>query len=226
MTINKIPIKKLVEFRRMTERRKSGFLSNLKRPVTPKEGGGDYWIRSLSAISTAFRENDNSIIDERLESIESDLGVTRIKQTQSMYKRNIDILNDFVGFDFSKWRPSANLEFLSQPRVQRLMNIKGLPIQVLPQHVFAFGPQNNRQIGAIWFVTWQDGFRPADLGIYAESLHLYLSEYYSSDYQINTSACMVVDVSEKNIVNYGQILSGEIPSLFTSLIAEIREKVN
>ncbi|GAB5525418.1 MAG: hypothetical protein Roseis2KO_32900 [Roseivirga sp.] len=225
MTINKIPIKKLVQYRRMTERRKSGFVSNLQRPVTPKEGGGDYWIRSLSAISKAFRENDNTVIDDRLESIESDLGGTQIRQTQSMYKRNIDILNDFVGFDFSEWRPSANLEFLSQPRVQRLMSIKGLPIQVLPQHVFAFGPDNNRQVGAIWFVTWQDGYKVVDLGIYAEALFMYLSEYYSGDYQVNASACMIVDVSDKNVVSYEQISSGAIPSVFGSVIDEIRSKI-
>jgi hypothetical protein len=70
--IKNIPVKKLVEFRRLTERSKSTFANNLKLPKKPKgedSGGGNYWIRSISGISNSFKANDNTIIQEKIYSV-------------------------------------------------------------------------------------------------------------------------------------------------------------
>ncbi|WP_299362152.1 hypothetical protein [Winogradskyella sp.] len=67
MALKKLPVKKLVEFRRLSKRRQLTFTNRLKSPKESSSSGGDYWVRSISAISNAFRENDNSYINKKLE---------------------------------------------------------------------------------------------------------------------------------------------------------------
>ena len=225
--MNKLPIKKLVEYRRMSDRKKVGFTRKIQQPPKPKGkgGGGDYWNRSLSGISTAFKQNDSSIINERLAGLEADLEHTHVRKTRLMYQRNVDLLTGFLGFDFSAWRPSLDLEFLQQPRSQQILMINGLPVQIIPQHIFAFGTSINRQVGGIWFATWQDGFHQSDLGLFAEAIYRNLAEHFSHDYSVNPAACIAVDVSAKRLIGYNQIQNGEVSSQLDNILDDIMSKI-
>ncbi len=217
--INKIPVKKLVEFRRLSEKSQSTFANNLKVPKragSEDGGGGDYWIRSTSGLSSAFRYNDNALVKEKIDSLASVYDSTKNELTKIMYKRNLEILHTFEDFDFSVWRPSGDLKFLSKQKI--LLNIKEVPLQVIPHHVFSYMDKNKPTVGGIWFVIWLDGYKSSDLGIYSETLFDYLSLLYSKQYKIDPNYCLTVDASSKEIVSYQQILDGKIPSLLENTI--------
>lgn len=224
MPITKLPLKKLIEFRRLTPRRKSTFSNNLKKPKKPSVGtGGDYWTRSLSAISTAFKNNDNSIIKERLDALLNDYASTSIKKTKVMYQRNIDILERYIGFDFSSWWSIPIDKFLSKPDSMSVIDIDGIPTQIRPHHIFTYEKNEDQCIGGIWFVTWLDGFKKGDLGIYSEALFRYLTINYPEDYIINPTSCIIVDASSMQVITYDQVLSGKIPSLIDATINDINK---
>ena len=64
-----LSIKKIVEFRGKSDRSKKTFALALKRDKLKPEtdGGGDYWISCLSAISNSYKANDiESIIAKRI----------------------------------------------------------------------------------------------------------------------------------------------------------------
>lgn len=224
MAINKLPIKKLVEFRRLSKGRRQTFAKALNVEKEASSGGGDYWVRSLSTISNAFKANDNSLIRAKLEEVSYLYNAEQRSQTKTMYKRNIDILAKYQNFDFTNWRPSAELNFLRKP--QSILEMNGLPIQIRPQLIFSYGANNNQSVGGIWFLTWLKGYKREDLGIYSEALFRYLSSYYSEDYIVNPAACMAVDVSQMMVISYSKIVDGEIPSLLDASIAKIKTHLN
>ena len=71
--MKKINIKDLIEFRRRSDKRRYAFVSKLEtsndNDTDISEGGRDYWVRSITALSRAFKENDNSIISDRIDNI-------------------------------------------------------------------------------------------------------------------------------------------------------------
>ena len=94
-----------------------------------------------------------------------------------------------------------------------ILEMNGLPIQIRPNYIFKYGAQNNRSIGGIWFVTRLEGYSIADVGIYAESLYRYLSSYFSKDFMVNHSDCIVINISKGDYISYNDILEEQIPSL-------------
>jgi len=224
MALEKLPVKKLVEFRRLSKNRKVTFTNKLKvgkKPAIISDGGGNYWVRSVSAISNAFKENDNSCITDKIEEITNLHDINQRSQTKTMYKRNIDILDKYRDFDFTLWRPSSSLFFLSKPN--SILEMNGLPVQILPNHIFSYGAKNSQSVGGIWFVVWQDGFQSNDLGIYSEALFRYLSSYYSKDYIINPAACIIVDIENLKTISYEEVLNGEIPTMLDDTMNSIKE---
>jgi hypothetical protein len=222
--MRKSSIKNLIEFRRFSKIRKASFVRRLKTKAEDKSNsdGGNYWVRSITALSSAFRYNDNQIVKDRLEAIQEDFEITDRKQTKVMYQRNMDILYNFEDYDFSTLRPSDELTFLSKPKEKSLLDIGGLPIQIIPNHIFSYEVNDKKYIGGIWFVTWLDGYKKSDLGINSEAIFTYLKKHYSKDYKIMPKDCIVVDASSMNVVTYQQIVDGEIPSLLGLTIAIIR----
>jgi|WetSurMetagenome_2_1015567.scaffolds.fasta_scaffold769838_1 hypothetical protein len=61
--MRKLSIKDIIAFRGMSDVRKKTFALKLKthKEKIDSEGGGDYWISCLSAISNGFKFNDNSV---------------------------------------------------------------------------------------------------------------------------------------------------------------------
>lgn len=223
--MNNLSVKNLIEFRRFSDRRKTNFVYKLKTPIEDKakSDGGNYWSRSIGALITAYKLNDNSIIKKRLELIEQDYQKSDRKQTKEMYQRNIDILYNFEEFDFSEVRPDEDLKFLQKPTSKSVINFNGIPVKILPSHVFSYGDKEVSYIGGVWFVVWLEGYKKSDLGVFCETIYRYLYKHYSNDFIIDPKDCIAVDALSAEVVTYKQVIEKEIPSLLNSTIVSINE---
>lgn len=140
-----------------------------------------------------------------------------------MYQRNIEILHNFEDFSFSDFKPKFELQYLLKSKDKSILTIKGIPIQVLPHHVFTYEENKIKKIGAIWFVSKLEGYKTSELGIFAEALYKYLKLNYSNNYQVISKFCISVDVINLNNVSYDKIENNEIPSILNSTLESIRE---
>lgn len=209
----------MIEFRNLSEKRQATFIKALKFPketIDDPDGGGDYWVRSISGLSSAFRQNDNTLIKDKINDVVICYEATERFQTKKMYERNLEILHNYEDFDFSVWRPNSELKFLKR-KSDSIVFIKGLPIQILPNFIFTFMDGDIEKVGAIWFVTKLEGFKLEDLGIFAESIFKYLKTHYS-EYEVDPNHCLVIDSPSMTAIGYNQILNKEIPSLFEKTI--------
>lgn len=212
--ISKVSVKKLVEFSRFSEKKQRNFAHQLqvpKAPIPETEGGGDYWKRSLSALSNAFKYGDNKLIREKIELVSPLYEAADDDRIRKMYQRNLDILHNYEDFNFSSLRPSADLKFLKKSQLP--FTVKGIPIHVAPHHIFSYGDEEQANLGGVWFVAWLDRYDLGDLGIFSESLFRYLSDIFSNHYKIDPNHCLTVDALSMQSVTYKQILEGDIPSL-------------
>jgi len=224
MTINHVSVNKLVEFKKLTERSQVTFANNLKKPKKPKlddeeSDGGNYWQRCLSGVSTAFKENNNSIIKERIDSLLTVYETCDKNQVRSMYKRNLAILKKYEEFDFSIWNPPVPFKYHSKTRTP--LTFKKIPLKVLPQHVYSYGGKENPTMGGIFFVTSVQGYSIDDLGIFSEAIYKYLYNQHPEDYYIDPKYCITVDASTMEVVRYQEILDGKIPSLLQKMLDKL-----
>lgn len=220
-----LSIKQIVEFRSKSDRSKKNFILALKldKSKADADGGGNYWISCLSAISNSYKTNDTeSIIDKRIE-LEDKYGDTEYKRTKTMYKRNIDILYNYEDFDLKKWRPSRKIEFVRKHKDDSILTVKGLKVQATPNHVFKFIKNDKEQVGAIWFIAKLGGFKQDELGMFTDILFRYLEAHYTKNHMLNPKYCIAVDVFNKTEVNFSQIESGEVSSLLNATLDEIRK---
>jgi hypothetical protein len=164
----------------------------------------------------------NSCILDKIHELEKKYEETEDKRTKDMYKRNISILYEFEGFDFSKWIPTKKFSIIQKHKSDFLVDVNGFQVQALPQHVFTF-KNDNLEIGAIWFIAKLDGYNKIELAMFADILFRYLNVNFSDDYKINNSYCIAVDVVNFIDVNYKQILMEEIPLKLDSTIEEIKK---
>jgi hypothetical protein len=226
--INQVPVNKLIEFRKLSERSQQTFANKLKIPKKPKsddddEGGRNYWQRGLCGVSTAFKENDNTIIKERIESLLSVYEPCDNNLVRLMYKRNLDILQMYEEFDFSVWNPSKIFKFLS--KTSEPLSCNKIPLKVQPQHVFSLGNKEEPRIGGIYFVTCVKGYKSEELGIFSEAVFKFLTHYYSKQYYIDPVNCLTVDASTKEVVRYQQILDKHIPSLLQGAVDRLNKLI-
>lgn len=224
--INKIALKKLVEFGRLSEKRQANFANQLKVPkvTSPTDGGGDYWKRSTSGLSNAFKDNDSARIAEKIEAVVSVYQSATNELTKKMYERNLDILHNYVNFDFVNLRPAGEVKFLTKSKEP--LTIDNVPLQILPHHVFIFGKDEGVKVGAIWFVAWLERFSKEDLGIYAEAQFNYLSNVYAKHYIVDPRYCLTVDILTMETVNYNEILQGKIKSRLQSSVDSLNKYLN
>ena len=103
------------------------------------------------------------------------------------------------------------------------MTIKGLEVQAVPHHVFAFQKDDVEEIGAILFIAKLNGFKKDELGMFSDVLYRYLKTHYSKEYQLNPNYCIAVDVCNNLEVNYSQLEKGEIPMILNSTLDEIKK---
>lgn len=226
--MKKISISNVVEFQRKSPKSQLNFLNNILKTKSKSEqeldkGGGNYWVHSLSTISKTFINDDKELIIDKLDILNDKLESATAKISKNMYQRNIEILHNFEDFSFSDFKPKFELQYLLKSKDKSILTMKGIPIQVLPHHVFTYEENKIKKIGAIWFVSKLEGYKTSELGIFAEALYKYLKLNYSNNYQVISKFCISVDVINLNNVSYDKIENNEIPSILNSTLESIRE---
>ena len=221
--MKKLSISKVIEFSRTSEKSRPTFLKQHNKQKKPSSGGGDYWASCLSALRHAFKNNDNSLITDKIEFLLGEIKKTPHKITKNMYTRNSDILYNFEKFDFSKWISIDQITFLKKKSENSVININGIPIQVKPTHVFTFDEDGESRVGAITFVSKLNGYEKNELAAFADGLHRYLKINYSDKYKVDDALCIAIDATNLNEISYNDILDGQVKSLLDKTIKEIRK---
>ncbi|MFC4163852.1 hypothetical protein ACFOWU_09315 [Epilithonimonas zeae] len=221
-----IRVKDLVTFKRLTERRKSTFLINLQKEKIVKENdessGGDYWVRSISALNNAFRENDNRFISDKITDIINDYSPKLNKGTRDKYDRNLQILYNYEDFDFRSITPTEEIKILSKARKSGVIEIAALSLKVEIHHIYTFTVDDKEYLGALLFAAQKDGYQQSELGVFAEAIFNFLTANYSSKYIIHPSFIKVVGVMTRVIVDYQMVLDDLLPSIILPIIENIK----
>jgi hypothetical protein len=210
--MRKISINSLVELWRQDDEGKVRFKKNLQKPKPISKGGGDYWISCKSAVNEAFVKNDISIISKKIEELEDRIKATPYLITKTMFQRNVEILNGFETNEFSRWCLDSEIHFLYKPAKLSTFEVSNIPILVRPSQVFTYVINNNKFIGAIWFVAKIGGYSHNELATFVDSMYRYLILHYSQDYEIDFKFCVVMDLTTKTEVSYKEISNGKFDS--------------
>ncbi|WP_295129099.1 hypothetical protein [uncultured Chitinophaga sp.] len=221
--MRKLSVKKLVDFRRKSARGKKTFVENIKstKIETPTEGGGDYWISSISAIANSFKEDDLRFIDSKIEDLYGRIGDTSRSITKNMYRKNVTILEQYKKIDQKTLRPGVKLSFLKQTGIDSVLAVKGIEVQVKPTHVYTFKTKTEQNAGAVWFLAKIGGYRIEEVGMFCEMLHRFLIHNYSKSYKIDARYCIVVEALTGNWVSYANLIDGSVPRVLNSTLSEI-----
>jgi hypothetical protein len=212
--MKKISVKNIIAFHRKSEKSKKAFLKSLNKiQVSDSDGGGNYWVRSISALSNTFKTNNNQYIKDKIDDISGDYEKSTLKRTKDMYQRNLDILFNYEDFDFSMWYPNNTFQILNKTSKKAIIEINRIPVQAFPNQIFTFEEKEVKYIGAVWFIAKLTGYTKSELGIYAEVLYNFLKANFSKEYQIKPENCLIVDVLNLDEVTYKMILDEEIPAL-------------
>jgi hypothetical protein len=224
--MKKISVKNIVAFNQRSPKSRKGFLKSLsKEKSSDSEGGGNYWVRSISALSNAFKTNENKHIKDKIDDITEDDQTTTLKRTKDMYRRNLQILHNYEDFDFSTWYPNDTCKILNKVSKKAIIEIKRIPIQVLPNQIFTFQENEVDYVGAILFVAKLEAYKKEELGIFAETLFYFLKTHFSKKYKVKPEYCLVVDVLNLELVTYKSILDEEIPGLLFPILKAIKENL-
>lgn len=220
-----LTIKNLIEFRGKSARSKKNFVTNLMvdKVKLASEGGGDYWISCLSAISNSYKLNDLEAIKDKIDELKAKMNKTDSTRIKTMYSRNIEILSTYQDFDLKKWRATKKVVFQKKHKENSVLIIRGLQIQITPHHVFTILGNDKKEVGAIWFIAKLNGFRIEELAMFSDLLYRYLKLHFSQQNVLNPKYCIAVDVFKKCQVDYLQIERKEIPSIVNSTLNEIRK---
>jgi len=226
--MNKIPVGKIIEFSRRTDRGRSTLIRNLNTPKKKKSDneastGGDYWISCISALKNTFRTNDNNILKEKIEFLSKKKVITQHHKTVNRNKRNIEILQKYIDVDFSKWMPNTEFTILSKPKNISIISINGVLVEIKPSHVFTWFESGKPCIGAIWFLAKTDEFNINELSVFTETLYRYLKMNYSKEFEINTDLCVAVNTSNKTELSYSEFKQNKLPSYLSNILKEIRK---
>jgi hypothetical protein len=221
--MEKVTVKNLIEFRGKNDRTKITFVNNLKKEKinSDEASGGDYWISCLSAIRNTYKSDNADLLDEKNDLLQDKIRVSKIKRIKDQFQRNIDIINNFKDYDFRHLKPNVKLTFLTQPKNQSILDIKGLPIEAKPCHIFTFSNNNSEEIGGIWFVAQLEGFTKSELGMFTDIIYRYLNKHYSKDFYVNPDYCIAIDLYNGQEVSYLEIQNGKIPILIDTTLDDL-----
>lgn len=224
--MEKIPIAKIVEFRRKkTDSSKATLINNLKKPKEKKSSsdGGNYWTTSISSIRKYFKTEDSNIILEKISDLLGRYDLTAAKISKTMYQLNVEILHNFENFSFNDFKPKLDIEFITQPNDKSIINVNNVQIQVRPQNVYTYKEQNVNKIGGIWFVAKKGGYEHSEIGIFTEALYKYLNINFSKKFEIDPKYCIAIDVVSLKEVRQSQINNKEINSLLSVSLESMKK---
>ncbi|WP_175284518.1 hypothetical protein, partial [Elizabethkingia anophelis] len=213
----------IIKFRLKSDKSQKGFLNSISKDIEIKaEGGGNYWVRSISAMNNAIRTNSNEPIKDKITEL-LDLFVPSLtKQTKDMYQRNLNILHNYEDFDFSKWLPK-NYTIISKTNKKSIIYLETIPVQITPSQIYSFEKDGKEYVGAIWFVAKLDGYNITELGVFAEALFIYLSNNFDQNSTINPENCLVVDVIGEQEVNYQELVDNKITAILKPTLELIKK---
>lgn len=222
----KIKIKELIEFKDYGQRKKNNFITRLRLPIAVAEdkekSGGDYWVRGISSILAACKEDSNEKIIQKIADIESDKNIVTHRGTLQKYDRNLKILNSFLEFNFSDLFPE-NYKILDKTvKKGEIIVQNNFEIKVQISIPFTFEVGEVTKVGAIWFVAIKNGYKRSQLGIFAELAFNFLSSNYSESYEVCPENILIVDAYSTRSVRYSMLQSGEISSELQSTLSEIQ----
>ncbi|MGB8194540.1 MAG: hypothetical protein WCF67_21590 [Chitinophagaceae bacterium] len=145
--MKKLSVNNLVEFNRKSATGKKSFVQDIKSNIIepPNEGGGDYWITSISAICKSYRGGDLGLIDEKVAELQRKLSNTKHAVTKNMYQRNIVILQKYKSIDLKKIRPGGKVSFLKKSTETSVLTIKGLQIKAKPSQYLYVWKKGRRE---------------------------------------------------------------------------------
>lgn len=196
------------------------YFNNLnKEKQSSSESGGDYWIRSWSAVRNCFFNNDLSLLDEKVNILNELIQSCQNEQTKNQYQKNIDILIKMKEFDFKSLKPNLSVEFL-KPTKKTIIE-KGLEIEVKPCKIYSFIENESDELGAVWFVAKKDGFSKEELAMFTDAIYRFLDKNYSNEYFINPTYCIAIDIYNGQEVRYSEILDKRIPKLIDNTLNDI-----
>lgn len=222
--MKKVTVKNLIEFREKNEQTKITFVRNLKKDKKKEDSsGGDYWISCLSAIRNCFKENDETLLNDKIQLLIKKIKVTEIQRIKNQFQRNIDIMENFKDFDIQNLKPNADLNFLKQPKLKSLLDIKSLPIEAKPCHIYTFSENGSEEIGGIWFIAKLNGFKQSESGMFVDILYRYLDKHYSKDFFVNPEYCIAIDLFKGREIKYSELENGRFPILIDSTIEELKK---
>lgn len=220
----KIKIKELIEFKDYSEKKKN-FVLKLRLPVVVLEesdkGGGDYWIRGISAIVASCKENSNEKMAQKIADIERDKNITINSRTIQQYEKNLEIFYTFRNFNFRDLFPE-NYEILKKTiKKGEIIVHNNFEIKVQISLPFTFVESELTKVGAIWFVAIKNGYSRSQLGIFAELAYNFLTSNYSEIYEVCPENILIVDAYSTSSVSYSMVQNRQIPSQLTSTLTEI-----
>lgn len=222
--MKKLSAKEIIEFRSRSDKSKKHFVQSLIKPKEPKvgDGGGDYWISCLSALSNCYRDNSTKLISDKITVLTEKIEKTDYSRVKNMYRRNIEILSRYQNLDLRRWKRVKKMTFIRQYKSDYMLTVRGTNVNVSPHRIFIFQKDGIEQIGGIWFVAQLDGYQKEELGVFTELLYLYINKFYGKKYKINEQSCIAVDVINDFDVSYAQISSGTVKRLLHSTLIEIQ----
>lgn len=222
--MEKISVTNLIDFKRKTPKGQQTLVNNLKVPKIKADDstGGDYWISALSTISNVFEENNNNLINEKIDILIDKIENATAKISKDMFQRNINILYNFEDYDFDQLKPNVDLTYLKKPKDKSIVVVEDLPLYVKPHHVFTFTQDDVKKIGALWFVAKLGSFKLDELVIVTDILFRYLNTNYSDKFEIAIDYCSVVDVTNLSRVSYSEVQNEEEKSTLLKTLAELK----
>lgn len=223
--MKKLSIKDLIEFRKKSDRGKKLFVENIKSNMllTPKDGGGDYWVSSISAICNSYREGDLSLADEKITELKEKLSTTKRTITKNMYQKNVENLQNYKGMDLKEIRPTQKLSFLKKSTGNPILTIRGLQVEAKPSHIFTFGNKEEQKVGAIWFTSKVNGYSIEEVGMFCEMLYRFLRHNYSNKYQLMPRYCIAIDMVSGHTIDYSRMEAGSLSTLLNSTLDQMNK---
>ncbi len=225
--MKKITISNLIDFgRKRNQNSQLTLLNNIKKPKkekTDNEGGGNYWMTSLSTISAVYKTENKELIEEKILDITNRFKRASTKRSKDMYVKNIEILKNFEEFEMKDLKPSTKITMLTKPEEKSVIQICGLPVQIRPHHIYSFEEKGKPMVGGIWFVAKKGGYSKDELQMFTDAIFRYMSTHHSERFTVHPKFCVAVDAFSTNHSRYSDIANNETHSLIDPTLETIKK---
>lgn len=220
-----LTIGNVVDFKNRSKNSQITLLKKLNNPKDPeeKQESGHYWISALSAIKNALKMDDALLIQEKINVLEDKLESEEKHINKIRWQKNIDMLNRFENYDFSKFQPKVSFSVLKGLDQKLPLLIQGLSVKLSPDYVVSFEEGGIKKIGAAMFVGRTKKFNRDDLAIFNDALYRYLCKNKPDSYEVSKELCGVIDVITMKSIRYSDIANTNGTLLLEDTLKEIKK---